>query len=113
MEKKKFSKLCTAFCLTLGLTLAPASSFQVQAAEVIATVEGTVMSGTTSELLKLSTKEGDMEIKLDSGTDASGCKVLLPDKKIFVSVSHGNDGYLHAVKITATSSRRFAILQIS
>lgn len=104
MEKKKFSKLCTAFCLTLGMALVPAGSFQVQAAEVIATVEGTVMSGTTSELLKLSTKEGDMEIKLDSGTDASGCKVLLPDKKISVSVSHGNDGYLHAVKITATSS---------
>lgn len=113
MEKKKFSKLCTAFCLTLGLTLAPASSFQVQAAEVIATVEGTVMSGTTSELLKLSTKEGDMEIKLDSGTDASGCKVLLPDKKIFVSVSHGNDGYLHAVKITATSSTNTVTLDSS
>ena len=113
MEKKKYSKLCTAFCLTLGLTLAPAGSFQVQAAEVIATVEGTVMSGTTSELLKLSTKEGDMEIKLDSGTDASGCKVLLPDKKIFVSVSHGNDGYLHAVKITATSSTNTVTLDSS
>lgn len=41
-----------------------------------------------------------MEIKIDSGTDASGCKILLPDKKVSVSVSHGSDGYLHAVKIS-------------
>lgn len=104
MKHKTFLKLCTTLCLSFGMLLSPVSLFQAQAAEVIATVEGTVMSGTTSELLKLSTKEGDMEIKLDSGTDASGCKVLLPDKKISVSVSHGSDGYLHAVRITTTAS---------
>lgn len=88
-----------ALCLTLGMLFSPISRFEAVAAEVIATVEGTVQSGTTSELLKLSTKEGDMEIKLDSGTDTSACKILLPGKKITVSVSHGSDGYLHAVKI--------------
>ena len=71
----------------------------MQAAEVIATVEGTVLSGTTSDILKLSTKEGNMEIKLDSSTDTSECKILLPGNKATVSVSHGSDGYLHAVKI--------------
>jgi len=83
------------------MLLAPMGSLGVRAAEVIATVEGTVMSGTTSELLKLSTQEGNMEIKLDSNTDTSGCKVLLPDKKIFVSVCYGSDEYLHAVKIAS------------
>lgn len=113
MKIKKIFKLCTALCLTLGLTLTPGNFFQVRAAEVIATVEGTVMSGTTSELLKLSTKEGDMEIKLDSGTDTSGCKILLPDKKIFVSVCHGNDEYLHAVKITSAAPTQSVTLDSS
>ena len=31
----------------------------------------------------------------------SGCKFLLPGKVISVSLSHGSDGYLHAVKISA------------
>lgn len=101
MKNNRIFSSCTALCLTLGLLLTPMGSLKAQAAEVIATVEGTVMSGTTSELLKLSTKEGNMEIKLDSNTDASGCKLLLPDKKIFVSVSYGSDEYLHAVKITS------------
>lgn len=113
MKNKKIFKLCTALCLTLGLTLTPDNLFQIQAAEVIATVEGTVMSGTTSEILKLSTKEGDMEIKLDSGTDTSGCKILLPDKKIFVSVCHGNDEYLHAVKITSAAPTQSVTLDSS
>lgn len=113
MKNIKIFKLCTALCLTLGLTLTPDNLFQIQAAEVIATVEGTVMSGTTSEILKLSTKEGDMEIKLDSGTDTSGCKILLPDKKIFVSVCHGNDEYLHAVKITSAAPTQSVTLDSS
>lgn len=89
-----------ALLLALGLFLLPANRLVVCADEVTATVEGTILSGTTADILKLSTKEGDMEIKLDGGTDASACKILLPDMKIKVSVSHGSDGYLHAVKIT-------------
>lgn len=84
-------------CLIMGMTIIPV---KVRAAEVIATVYGTILSGTTADLLLLSTKEGKMEIKLDSTTDTSGCKILLTDKKIYVSVANGNDGYLHAVKIT-------------
>ncbi len=98
--KKKMIKLCLTLCLVCSLLLMPENSMRIRAAEVIATVQGTVMSGTTSELLKLSTREGEMQIKLDSGTDTSGCKILLPDSKISVSVSHGSDGYLHAVKIS-------------
>lgn len=93
-------KICMAACLALGILVVPPNRMNVQAAEVIATVQGSVMSGTTTDLLKLATKEGNMEIKLDSGTDASACKILLPGNNINVSVSHGSDGYLHAVRIT-------------
>ena len=101
MKRSIITKMCMALCLTLVMVMMPASQLKVQAAEVIATVEGTVLSGTTSDLLLLSTNEGKMEIKLDSETDVSGCKILLSNKKVSVSVSHGSDGYLHAVKITS------------
>lgn len=101
MKKSKMTKLCTTLCLVLGLVFMPFNKIPIQAAEIIATVQGTVLTGTTSDLLQLSTKEGNMQIKLDSGTDASACKILLPGKSINVSVSHGSDGYLHAVKITS------------
>ena len=84
MRKNKLAKGWITACLIAGVTLAPFSGVRVQAAEVIATVSGTVRSGTTAELLLLSTKEGNMEIKIDSGTDASACKVLLPDRKSVV-----------------------------
>lgn len=100
MKKDKFAKLCLTACLACGVAAAPVSSLEIQAAEVIATVQGTVASGTTSDLLRLSTKEGEMQIKLDSQTDTSDCKILLPDSKVSVSVSHGSDGYLHAVKLS-------------
>ena len=103
MKKNRMIKACMALFLIFGMFIMPVGQLKVQAAEVIATVEGTVMSGTTSELLLLSTKEGKMEIKLDSDTDTSGCKILLPDYKVYVSVSHGSDGYLHAVKITSNA----------
>lgn len=99
MRKCKIAKICTALCLVLGLLITAGNPLTVQAEEAI-TVQGTVQAGTTAELLLLSTKDGRMEIKLDSGTDTSGCKILLPGKKINVSVIHGSDEYLHAVKIT-------------
>ena len=101
MKKGVIYKLGLTVCLALSVLMIPANRLTVRAEEVIATVQGRVLSGTTSELLKLHTEDGDMEIKLDSGTDTSECKILLPDHTIGVSVSHGSDGYLHAVKITA------------
>ena len=104
MKKSRIAKLAAVLCLVMGITLIPANLLQVKAAEVIATVEGTVLSETTHELLYLSTKEGNMEIKIDSNTDASECKLLLTGQEIRVSVSHGSDGYLHAVKIMNTKT---------
>lgn len=100
MKMCKRTKAYMALSLVVGMLITLGSSLQAQARET-ATVQGTVQAGTTSELLLLSTNEGKMEIKLDSETDTSGCKVLLPGKKISVSVVHGSDEYLHAVKITS------------
>lgn len=101
MKKNRIVQLCMALCLALGLLILPAGRMNVQAAEVIATVRGTVMDKTTSQLIYLDTSSGKMEIKIDGETDTSGCKILLPGKVISVSVSHGSDGYLHAVRITS------------
>lgn len=104
MKKYRKAWIIVTICLVLGMTVFPANLLKVQAAEVIATVEGTVLSETTHEMLRLSTKEGNMEIKIDSNTDTGECKVLLTGEKIRVSVSHESDGYLHAVKITGANT---------
>ena len=100
MKKNRTVNVCLALCLALGMIMIPANRITARADEIIATVSGSVQKGTTSDLLILSTNDGRMEIKIDSGTDTSGCKLLLPDKRISVSVSHGSDGYLHAVRIS-------------
>lgn len=101
MKKNRIACLCAAICAAFGMLLLPVPgvSMEVHAVEIIATVQGKVMEGTTTSMLYLDTSDGKMEIKIDGNTNANGCKVLLPNKKISVSVSHGSDGYLHAVTI--------------
>lgn len=100
MKKHRILKLSAVLFLVCGILMTMQIPMKAWAAETV-TVQGSIMSGTTNDLLKLSTQEGNMEVKIDSGTDASACKVLLPGKQVSVSVSHGTDGYLHAVKITS------------
>ena len=68
------------------------------------TVQGTVASNTTDDLLYLSTSGGTMQIKLDSTTDLSGCKVLTLNKNVTVKCGGGSDGYLHALSISDIAS---------
>ena len=103
MKKYRIASLGISACLVFGTMMLPAARMEVQAVEVMATVSGTVKSGTTSDLLLLTTSDGVMEIKIDSSTDTSECKMLLPNSKVSVSVAHGNDGYLHAVKISGAT----------
>ncbi len=98
---KRSARLCMMALAACGMLLASAGAkLKVQAEEVIATVQGRVMEGTTAKLLYLDTSDGRMEIKIDGSTSTGNCKMLLPDKKISVSVANGNDGYLHAVTIS-------------
>ena len=113
MKKIRIARVLVVVCLTLSMLTVPVGRLNVQAVEVFATVSGTVLSGTTTDLLLLSTNEGRMEIKLDSSTDTSACKLLLPNKKISVSVSHGSDGYLHAVKISTGTQNSSASVDSS
>lgn len=101
MKNLKVVKVLLTAVLVIGMLLIPTEQMQVHAEEAFATVQGTVMKGTTSNLLLLDTKEGKMEIKIDSTTDTSTAKILLTDTKIFVSVKHGSDAYLHAVRISS------------
>ena len=95
---KHFGLVLTA-CLVLSLLFTPAFLLPAQAANTV-TVQGKVMSGTTGSLLLLDTPQGKMEIKIDNATDTTAGKILLPDQAISVTVTGGNDGYLHATKIS-------------
>ena len=115
MHMKKGRKMTAALLVSLMLLTAflPAGALQVRAAEVIATVYGTVLSGTTEDVLLLSTAQGRMEIKLDSNTDASACKVLFPGREIYVDVTYGSDAWLHAAKITTSTPAEASTIDYS
>ena len=99
MKMHKHSGLVLTACLVLSLLFTPAFLLPAQAANTV-TVQGKVMSGTTGSLLLLDTPQGKMEIKIDNATDTTAGKILLPDQAISVTVTGGNDGYLHATKIS-------------
>lgn len=99
MKKLKSAKIWLTICLVLGMMMIPKNQLKAEAANIIATVQGTVSNKTTSDILFLSTGGGMMEIKIDSETDVSGIRLLLPNTSVYVSVTYGNDGYLHAAKI--------------
>lgn len=99
MKKLNIAKLWLTICFALGIMMIPKNQIKVEAAEIIATVQGTVSTKTTPDLLYLSTEDGMMKIKIDSTTEISGITVLLPNSSVNVSVTYGNDGYLHAAKL--------------
>ncbi|MCM1263722.1 MAG: hypothetical protein NC313_13505 [Butyrivibrio sp.] len=108
MKKLKNVKMWLAVCFMLGIMFMPYSQIKAEAADIIATVQGTVSSKTSGDVLFLSTKNGMMEIKVDSNTDAGDVKVLIPNRTINVSVTYGNDGYLHAAKIFTQAPKTIA-----
>lgn len=68
------------------------------------TVQGTITDGTTSELLYLSTSNGTMQIKLDTDTDMSGCRVIMLGKSVQISCARGSDAYMHALSVIDSAS---------
>ncbi len=113
MRRHTHRKRYILACFAAVIVMLAGNGAKAQAAEILATVHGTVQTGTNTGLLKLVTKEGNMEIKIDAGTDTSACKILLPDQKVSVSVSCGTDGYLHAVKISGESQESAVTLDVS
>ena len=68
-----------------------------------ATVTGTIEEKSKSDLLYFKTSAGVMEIKLDTTTDISGCKVLVPNRNYSITCVRGSDAYMHAVSISDSS----------
>lgn len=104
-------KLMKTFGMVLGIALAftnvTINSASVYATEIIATVQGTIAKGTTNNILYLTNdSEGTYQIKIDSETDLSGCKVLTVGKTVKVAISRGDDNYLHAVRVEGTSANK-------
>ncbi|MBO4458421.1 MAG: hypothetical protein J5802_11945 [Butyrivibrio sp.] len=63
------------------------------------TVKGKVRDDTNENTLFLGTKEGKMEIRLDSNTQFPNYPFILKDKKVEVTCECGSDGYNHAISV--------------
>ncbi|MBO4905264.1 MAG: hypothetical protein J5367_08585 [Lachnospiraceae bacterium] len=96
--KKVLSLILVSAMVLLGVLTFDITSAQ---ADSDTTISGSVATGSTASILKVDTREGTYEIKIDSSTQFSGGKVLLPGKNVTVSLRHGDDAYLHAVSIKA------------
>ena len=73
----------------------------VEAAE--STFSGTVSDKTTADILYLVTSGGTMQFKIDSGTDLSTARFLLPGYKVTVTGSVGSDEYWHATRVSGSA----------
>ena len=58
------------------------------------TVSGTVMAGSTTSIIKLNTPQGEMLLKLDSSSDLSKCKNMMPGRNVICTITYA-DGYWH------------------
>ena len=65
-----------------------------------ATVSGRIKEKTKESTLYLSTKEGTMEIRLDTNTVFNNIPFLIEDKRVVVTLATGSDGYNHALSVS-------------
>ena len=101
--KRRLSALLSVILVSiLVLTCVMLVPKRTEAAEM--TISGTVCDSTTSDMLYLKTSGGTMQIKLDSNTDTSGAKFLLPGNTLTCSIYTASDEYWHASKIVGVSS---------
>lgn len=100
--KKRISMILSVL-LTLILILTTAFTYSVDTKAAETTFSGTVSDKTTSDILYLSTSGGTMEIKIDSSTQVSGTKLILPGSSITASCYRGSDEYWHASTLTGTA----------
>lgn len=93
-----------AVLLAAALAVAPGSGVggvRVEAATSTVRVTGTVESGTTDTTLYLKLKDGSgvMQIRMDSDTDRSQCRLLIVGADVTADVYRGSDAYMHASRL--------------
>lgn len=89
-----------AYLHAASITGAKESVYPAQTdANTKAEVTGTVGSKSTENMLYLKTKQGEMELKLDTLSSVVGCKVFVSGKKLTVTCARGSDAYMHALDI--------------
>lgn len=105
MNRKRIVKNVLTMATMLTVTVAAAFGFKmnVHAAHAVeATLTGTVAKNTTANTLYLTEKSnGTYTIKIDSDTNTSGCKFLLPGKEVTATVYRGSDACFHAITISS------------
>lgn len=92
MVMKKFVSWLSVFaCLIVAVF-----SLQISKAEAeTVTVSGVVQTGSTQNLIRLKCSDGVMLLKVDSDSDLSKSKNMLPGRTLTVVIKYGNDGYWH------------------
>ncbi len=92
--------ITTATMMLTGFIALVGPRMTVSAHTIIANIQGTVSKGTTSDTLYLySPSSGNYTIKIDSDTDTSKCRLLVPGKAVTVAIYRGDDAVLHAENI--------------
>ena len=61
---------------------------------------GKISEKSEGDILRFITPQGEMEIKLDSTTNMSGCSMLVADKNYNIVCARGSDAYMHAISIS-------------
>ncbi len=102
MRRKLSVLLRILLIIAIALLGAAAYPAKTMASEV--TVSGTVTDSTNTEMLYLNTSDGTMHLKMDSNTDTSGVKFILPGSTVTCKIYLPNDGYWHISKITGVTA---------
>ncbi len=97
----KITGVILGFFVALSLVIILRPTF-ADAAET--TFTGNISDQTNPAILYLDTNGGTVQIKLDTTTDMSGAKFLVPGKTVTASCFMGGDSYWHAKTITGKSS---------
>lgn len=95
--KKLLSGIICAVALAATLLVVPANKAYADNVNV----SGVVQTGSSTELIKLKTSNGVMDLKIDSSSNL-GDKILLPGTQIAVTISYGSDAYWHIVSINGS-----------
>lgn len=88
-------KKCLSWMLVMACLLLSVATFNVNKAYAEdVTVSGTVVSAKDGNIIEFRTSDGVMLLKLDSDSDLSKCKNLMPGRNLIATISYSNE-YWH------------------